>query len=419
MTGMAALEIENLRRQISLKNAFSSLRHRNYRLWFWGQMVSLFGTWMQVTAQGFLIYELTRSSAYLGYVGFAAGLPSWFFMPLGGVVADRVKRRTLLMITQTSMMALAFILAALSFLHAVQPWQIVLLAFLLGIANAFDAPARHAFVPDMVGREDLTNAIALNSTIFNSGTAIGPAVAGITYALVGPAWCFMINGLSFIAVIAALLRMRLKAAEREVSQSSAFQDLKEGFQYVLGHPMIRTLISLIVVTSLFGVSFAVLLPAWAVEVLGGDATTNGWLQSARGIGALMGALLIASLGRFDFKGRLLTLGSFVFPLLVLAFSFVRWLPLSLAVLMGTGVGVIFIFNLANALVQTLVRDELRGRVMGLYSLTFFGFLPVGALWIGTMAQRFGETAAVLVNASIMLVLCTAIALSVPELRRLK
>ena len=416
---MARSEIENFRRQISLKHAFSSLRHRNYRLWFWGQMVSLFGTWMQVTAQGFLIYELTRSSAYLGYVGFAAGLPSWFFMPLGGVVADRVQRRTLLMITQTSMMALAFILAALSFLHVVQPWHIVLLAFLLGIANAFDAPARHAFVPDMVGREDLTNAIALNSTIFNSATAIGPAVAGITYALVGPAWCFMINGVSFIAVIAALSRMRLKAGEREASQSSAFQDLKEGFRYVLGHPMIRTLISLIVVTSLFGVSFAVLLPAWAVKVLGGDSTTNGWLQSARGVGALIGALLIASLGRFDFKGRLLTLGSFVFPLLVLAFAFVRWLPLSLVVLFGTGVGVIFIFNLANALVQTLVRDELRGRVMGLYSLTFFGFLPVGALWIGTMAQRFGETTAVLMNASIMLVLCTAIALSVPELRRLK
>lgn len=416
---MASSEIENFRRQISLKHTFSSLRHRNYRLWFWGQLVSLFGTWMQITALGFLVYELTRSSAYLGYVGFAAGLPSWFFMPFGGVIADRVRRRTLLLITQTSMMALAFILAALAFLNIVRPWEIILLAFLLGIANAFDAPARHAFVPDMVGREDLTNAIALNSTIFNSATAIGPAVAGITYALVGPAWCFMINGVSFLAVIAALWRMRLKAGEREVSQSSAFQDLREGFRYVFGHPMIRTLISLIVVTSLFGVSFAVLLPAWAVKVFGGDATTNGWLQSARGVGALIGALVIASLGRFDFKGRLLTLGSFVFPLLVLAFSLVRWLPLSLAVLIGTGVAVIFIFNLANALIQTLVRDELRGRVMGLYSLTFFGFLPVGALWIGTMAERFGETAAVLMNAGIMLVLCTAIALSVPELRRLK
>ena len=416
---MAPSEIENLRRQISLKHTFSSLRHRNYRLWFRGQLVSLFGTWMQVTAQGFLIYELTRSSAYLGYVGFAAGLPSWIFMPFGGVVADRMRRRTLLLITQTCMMALAFILATLAFLNIVRPWHIVLLAFLLGIANAFDAPARHAFVPDMVGREDLTNAIALNSTIFNSATTIGPAVAGITYALVGPAWCFMINGLSFIAVIVALSLMRLKAGESMVSQSSAFNAIKEGVRYVLGHQMIRTLISLIVVTSLFGVSFAVLLPAWAVKVFGGDATTNGWLQSARGVGALIGALVIASLGRFDFKGRLLTYGSFAFPLLVLGFSFVRRLPLSLVVLVGTGIANIFIFNLANALVQTLVRDDLRGRVMGIYSLTFFGFLPVGALWIGTMAERFGETAAVMMNAGIMLFLCAGIAILVPELRRLK
>lgn len=415
---MARSEIETFRRQISLKHTFMSLRHRNYRLWFWGQMVSLFGTWMQVTAQGFLIYELTGSPAQLGYVGFAAGLPSWFFMPLGGVIADRVRRRTLLLITQTSMMALAFVLAALAFLNIVQPWQIVLLAFLLGIVNGFDAPARHAFVPDMVGREDLTNAIALNSTIFNSATAIGPAVAGITYALVGPAWCFMINGVSFLAVIAALWRMKLQPLEKEPSRSSAFHDLREGFRYVLGHPMIRTLITLIVVTSLFGVSFAILLPAWAVKVLGGDATTNGWLQSARGIGALIGALIIASLGRFECKGRLLTFGSFFFPIFVFVFSFVRYLPLSLVVLMGAGIANIFIFNLANSLVQMLVRDELRGRVMGIYSLTFFGFLPVGSLWIGTMAERFGERAAIPVNAGIMLLLCAAIALFVPELRRL-
>jgi MFS family permease len=419
MIKTAASEIVSLRRQISLKRTFSSLRHRNYRLWFWGQMVSLFGTWMQVTAQGFLVYELTRSSAYLGYVGFAAGLPTWVFMPLGGVVADRVRRRTLLLITQLSMMALALILAGLSFLELVRPWEIVLLAFLLGIANAFDAPARHAFVSDLVGRDDLTNAIALNSTIFNSATAIGPAVAGITYALVGPSWCFMINGVSFLAVIVALLRMRLQPWQRVASSSSTFQDLKEGVRYVFGHPMIRTLISLVLVTSLFGVSFAVLLPAWAVEVLGGDATTNGWLQSARGIGALIGALLIASLGQFDFKGRLLTFGSFVFPILVLGFSLVRWLPLSLVVLVGTGIALIFIFNLANSLVQTLVRDELRGRVMGIYSLTFFGFLPVGALWIGSMAHSFGEPAAVSVNAVIMLLLCALISVRAPALRRLK
>jgi MFS family permease len=416
---MRTAEIQNLRRQISLKQTFSSLRHRNYRLWFWGQMVSLFGTWMQSTAQGFLVYELTRSPAYLGYVGFAAGLPSWFFMPLGGVVADRVRRRTLLIITQTAMMVLAFSLAALTFLDIVKPWEIILLACLLGVANAFDAPARHAFVPDMVGRDDLTNAIALNSTIFNSATTIGPAVAGITYALVGPAWCFMINGLSFIAVIGSLWRMRLPALAKGARRSSALQDLKEGVIYVLTHRMIRTLITMIIVISLFGISFAILLPAWAVKVLGGDATTNGWLQSARGVGALIGALIIASLGRFEFKGRLLTFGSFAFPILVVAFSFVRHLPLSLVVLVGAGIANIFIFNLANSLVQTLVRDELRGRVMGIYSLTFFGFLPIGALLIGTTAEHYGEPAAVMIYAGIMVLLCAGIALSVPELRRLK
>jgi len=416
---MALSRIERFRSQISLRHTFTSLRHRNYRLWFWGQLVSLFGTWMQGTAQGFLVYELTRSPAYLGYVGFAAGLPSWFFMPLGGVIADRFERRTLLIITQTAMMVLAFALALLTFLDIVTPWEIILLALLLGVANAFDAPSRHAFVPDMVGREDLTNAIALNSTIFNSATTIGPAVAGITYALVGPAWCFMINGFSFLAVIAALLRMKLQPREKEPPRSSALHDLKEGFGYVLAHREIRTLISLIVVTSMFGVSFAVLLPAWAVKVLGGDATTNGWLQSARGVGALIGALTIASLGRFDFKGRLLIIGSFAFPLLVLGFSFVRFLPVTLAVLVGTGVAVIFIFNLANSLVQTLVRDDLRGRVMGIYSLTFFGFLPVGALWIGTVAERLGEPTAVMINSGIMFLLCAAIAVRVPELRRQK
>jgi MFS family permease len=416
---MCSLEIQNIRRQISLKQTFASLRHRNYRLWFWGQLVSLFGTWMQGTAQGFLVYELTRSPAYLGYVGFAAGLPSWFFMPLGGVVADRTHRRTLLLITQTSMMILALSLAALTFLNIVRPWHIVLLAFFLGIANAFDAPARHAFVSDMVDREDLTNAIALNSTIFNSATTIGPAVAGITYALVGPAWCFMINGLSFLAVIAALLRMKLQTLERDPPQSTAFHALREGFRYVHEHRIIRTIIILIVVTSLFGISFAVLLPAWAVKVLGGNATTNGWLQSARGVGALMGALIIASLGQFAFRGRLLTLGSIAFPILVFAFSFVRHLPLSLLVLIGTGIANISVFNLANSLVQTLVRDDLRGRVMGLYSLTFFGFLPIGALWIGTIAEHFGEPAAVMINAAIMFLLCAAIAIRVPDLRRLQ
>jgi MFS family permease len=416
---MISIYVDRLRRHINFKHTFTSLRHRNYRLWFWGQLVSLFGTWMQITAQGFLIYQITRSPAYLGYVGFAAGVPTWLFMAFGGVFADRASRRMVLVFTQTAMMILAFALAALTFLHIVQPWHIVLLAFLLGVANAFDAPARHAFVPEMVPREDLTNAIALNSTIFNSAIAIGPAAAGIAYALVGPAWCFMINGVSFIAVIAALLKMELRPGAGPASSTSAWQELKEGFSYVLGHPMIRALIFLVMVTGLFGSSFAVLIPAWAVEIMHGNAATNGWLQSARGVGALLGALLIASLGQFSFRGRLLTLGTFAFPGLLLVFAVVRWLPLSLLVLVGSGGALVFTFNMANALVQTLVRDELRGRVMGIYSLMFFGFLPIGALWIGLTAEKFSEPAAILINAGILLVISGLVAIFVPGLTRLE
>jgi MFS family permease len=416
---MITAQIARLRRQIDFRQTFSSLRHRNYRLWFWGQMVSLFGTWMQVTAQGFLVYELTGSPAYLGYVGFAAGLPSWIFMPYGGVVADRVRRRTLLIMTQSTMMALALGLAVLTFAGLVRPWHLILMAFLLGIVNAFDAPARHAFVPEMVGLDDLTNAIALNSTIFNSATAVGPAVAGITYALFGPGWCFVINAVSFTAVLAALGLMKLAAEPRAAVLSTPLEDLKEGFRYVLTHPMIRVLISIVMMASLFGVSFAFLLPAWAVRILHGDATTNGWLQSARGVGALIGALIIASLGRFKFRGRLLQFGSFCFPLLVLAFVFMKRLPLALLALIGSGVVVIFIFNLANALVQTLVKESLRGRVMGIYSLTHFGFLPLGSLWIGTVAEHLGERAAVLINAAVMFFFALMIAVLVPQLRRLE
>lgn len=405
-------------RHFSLQQTFSSLRHRNYRLWFWGQMVSLLGTWMQSTAQGFLVYELTRSAAYLGIVGFAAGVPSWVLMPLGGVVADRMRRRNLLLITQSWMMVLAFLLASLTFSGLIRPWQIVGLALLFGAANAFDAPARHAFVPDMVGRADLTNAIALNSTIFNSATVVGPAAAGITYALFGPGWCFLVNGLSFTAVIFALLAMKMGPLSQRNSSSSPWQDLKEGFHYVLSHPLIRVLIGLVGATSLFGVSFVVLIPAWAVEVLHGNATTNGWLYSARGAGALLGALAIASLGRFDFRGKLLSLGTLAFPILLLIFALVHWLHFALLLILANGMTAILIFNLANSLVQTLVLDNLRGRVMAIYSLTFFGFMPLGALWVGTMAERFGEPAAIVVNAIIMLAFSVFIWISRPSLRRL-
>jgi MFS family permease len=405
--------------RLSVKQTFTALKYPNYRLWFFGQMVSLFGTWMQMTAQGYLVFELTHSPAYLGYVGFSAGIPTWALMLYGGVIADRMSRRTLLIITQTSMMMLAFILAGLAFLHVVQAWHIIVLAFCLGVANAFDAPARQSFVLEMVEREDLTNAIALNSTMFNTATATGPAISGVTYALFGPAWCFMINGISFVAVIVALLLMKLKSQPSPVRRNSIRADLKEGIHYVGSQPMVRALIALVGMVCLFGISFVTLIPAWAVNVLGGDARTNGLLLSARGMGSLFSALSIASLGRFKFKGKLLTIGTFAFPALLLVFTLVRWLPLSLVMLVGVGGALILIMNLANALVQTLVPDSLRGRVMSIYALTFFGLMPIGALWIGAVAQHLGAQGAIIIASLVSLGFAVLLWRIVPKLRALR
>lgn len=405
--------------RLSVGRTFSALRHHNYRLWFIGQLVSLFGTWMQATAQGFLVFELTNSPAYLGYVGFANGLPSWLFMLYAGVVADRMPRRTLLVLTQCAMMVLAIILAALTFTRLIQAWHIIVLALLLGIANAFDAPARQAFVLEMVDREDLTNAIALNSSMFNAATAVGPAVAGITYAALGPAWCFSINAVTFVAVIAALMLMRLKPMNMPSVRASALSAFKEGVGFVLKHEIIRLLMMVVVATSLFGMGFATLTPAWSVKVLGGDATTNGLLQSARGLGSMLGALMIASLGNYRYRGRMLTLGSFVFPILLLLFVFARWVPLSLALLLGVGWGFMILINSANSLVQTQVPDNLRGRVMSIFTFTFFGFLPIGALVAGNLAERFGEPLAVVFGSVVCLLFAAVVWLTAPKVRALE
>lgn len=400
------------------RRTFAALDYPNYRRWFAGQLVSLVGTWMQTTAQGYLVFELTRSPAYLGYVGFAAGVPSWLFMLYGGVVADRIPRRTLLIATQSCMMALAFVLAALTFSHLVQPWHIVALAFGLGVPNAFDAPARQAFVLEMVEREALPNAIALNSLMFNTATTVGPAAAGIAYALLGPAWCFTLNGLSFMAVIVALSSMKLRPARARPRTTSALQDLREGFRYVAGEPRVATLIGLIAVTSLFGLAFVPLIPAWAVSVLGGDVRTNGLLLSARGVGSVLGALLVASAAGPLGRGMVLTVGSFVFPALVLVYSAVRWIPLSLLAMVGAGWGFMMLANTANVLIQTLVPDELRGRVMSIYALTFFGLMPLGALLAGSVAEALDEPLAVALGALVSLVAATIVWTWMPRLRRL-
>lgn len=402
--------------KLRLQETFAALKHYNYRLWFGGQMVSLMGTWMQSTAQGYLVYQLTGSPTYLGLVGFFGGLPSWLFTLFGGVIADRLPRRTLLVITQSVMMTLAFILAGLTFADLVQPWHIIVLAFLLGVANAFDAPARTAFILELVPRENMTNAIALNSTMFNIATVVGPSVAGLTYAAFGPAWCFTINGISFIAVIVALLFMRIQPVEHPPRRASVLADLKEGIHYVFSNRLILILTGAVGLVSIFGVGMMTLLPAWAKDVLHGDVTTNGLLVSARGFGALISALMLASLGGRKIRGKLWTAGTFVMPVMMFAMAWFQWLPLSLVTLVVIGWSFMMVMNNSNALVQSQMPDHLRGRVMSIYTLVFFGSMPLGALLAGSVAEKLGEPVTVMLGAGVLAVLAAAAWIFLPEIR---
>jgi MFS family permease len=403
----------------SWQKTFAALKHRNYRLWFWGQMVSLFGTWMQTTAQGFLIYQLTHSSAYLGYAGFAYGVPSWFFMMYGGVVADRVSKRKLLIVTQSSMMILAFVLATLVFTDTVHAWHILVLAFGLGSANAFDAPARQAFVSEMVDREDLTNAVALNATMFNAALVIGPAIAGVMYAAFGPAWCFAVNGISFIAVIIALALMHFQTETEPSQHGSTLSALQEGISYVRHQPIILALVGLVATTSLFGMSLGTLLPAWSVKILHGNAATNGLLFSARGVGSLLGALTIATFGGSHVRGKIITAGSISFPIFIALFAVTYWLPLSLVCMVFIGIAMIFVVNLSNATIQTIVPDSLRGRVMGVYTTIFIGSMPLGALLLGTIAEHTGEAEAAFISAAVALSCALLVLFISPSVRTLE
>jgi MFS family permease len=397
------------------QNAFAALYSRNYRLWFLGQLVSLFGTWMQMTAQQYLIFELTHSTQYLGYLSFASGLPTWLLMLFAGVVADRFPRRTVMIVTQTVMMLLAFVLAVLTFTGTIQAWQILILAGLLGIANAFDAPARLSFTIELVARDDLTNAIALNSTMFNLAMAIGPAMSGVVYAVVGPAWCFALNGASFLAVITALWLMRLPPLTPLSERKTPLFELQAGLRYAFSEPLVRTVLIFTPIMTIFGFAFTTLFPAWAVNVLGGNERTNGLLQSARGLGALLGAFSIAALGRFQFKGKLLTLGTFIFPAGLLLYASIYRLSWALLTLVLMGAALILVMNLANALIQTTVPDQLRGRVMSIYGFNFYGAMPIGGLFAGMLAAHVGEPLTLAICALILFVLAVLVHWLRPEL----
>jgi len=368
--------------------AWRALRHRNFQLFFSGQLISLIGTWMQSVAQSWLVYRMTGSALLLGSVGFASQVPVFLFAPLGGIAADRFDRRYIVIATQTASMLLAFILAALTLFHRVQVWHVFVLASLLGIVNAFDIPGRQSFLVDMVGREDLMNAIALNSSMFNGARVIGPAIAGILVARIGEGWCFFANAVSYIAVIIGLLLMRVITPLR-AAMASPLEHMMEGFRFVNQTAPIRALLLLLGLVSLVGMPYVVLMPIFADQILHGGARGLGILMGATGVGALLGALTLAFREGVKGLGRWVAwcCGGFGASLVIFALSRTFWV--SVILLLPVGYCMMLQMACSNTLIQVMVPDALRGRVMAVYSMMFMGMAPIGALLGGALAERLG------------------------------
>lgn len=399
-------------------NAFAALRHRNFQLYFAGQLVSNAGTWMQVIAQGWLVYQIGHSELALGAVGFASAIPSLVATPWGGVVVDRVPKRTLLILTQTGAMLLAFVLAALVFSGLVQQWHIILLAAGLGLVNAFDSPGRQAFVVEMVGREDLPNAIALNSLMFNSARVVGPALGGLLLAVVGAGWCFTINGISYLAVIWSLWAMELHPEGAKVTAESPWKQFVSGIHHASERVELGGLILISLIFSIFAISYIPLLPAFVQVVLRQGAAAYGWVTAAFGIGAVVGAVIIARRPRPGWRGNWLFVANILFPIMLSFFVFNTSFPISLVLEVGMGAAFMIEYTMINTLLQTRVEDAMRGRILGLYTITFLGFAPFGNLALGALSARIGLSYAITLFAAISLVLSQIVFRRVPEMRTL-
>jgi MFS family permease len=385
---------------VSWRNTFAAFQHRNYRLYFSGQLVSLIGTWMTNTAQGWLVYQLTGSKALLGVVAAAGTAPMLLFSTLGGWAADRFSKRSVLLCTQVAMMILAFIFASLVWSNLIRPWEIIVLGLCGGVAMAFDMPARQSFVVEIASREDLMNAISLNSAMFNGARIIGPAVAGFLMAKVGIALCFFIDGVSFLAVLAGLLMMRLPAHVPGAARGGPLAESLEGFRYVWNHVRVRTIFALFAIVGIFGWSYSVLMPAFARDVLHLGEQGYGFLLGASGIGALIGALTTATFGTNISPRKLAFGGVWLFSAMLLIFAFNRNLTIAMICLAGTGFGMMLFFSTSNTTVQTIVPDEMRGRVMGIWALIFGGMIPFGSLEAGAVAHFVGTSATLAIGALI-------------------
>ncbi len=371
-------------------NLLRALRYRNYQLFFGGQLISLIGTWMQSLAMSWLIYRMTGSAFLLGFIGFTSQISSFFITPVAGVWADHANRRKLVIMTQSLMMLEAFALAALVFTRAIQVWHIIVLSMFLGIVNSFDMPVRQSFTVDMVeNKEDLGNAIALNSMLFNSARFIGPPLAGAFIAAWGEGMCFLANGISYIAVIAALFAMHIPHLAHRTRPENVVESLREGFRYTFSHRPIRLIMLLMALVSFVVYPYAVLMPIFAAEVLHGNAGTLGALLGAIGLGALAGGIFMASKRTIEGTGRRIGAATLVMGTGIVLLSMARSLPLSCVILGFVGFGMMVHTASSNTYIQTIVEDKLRGRVMGFYVLAFVGLTPFGSLYAGWLASHIG------------------------------
>ncbi|MDB4951362.1 MAG: hypothetical protein JWM27_4011 [Gemmatimonadetes bacterium] len=396
---------------------FAAMRHRNFALFYWGQLLSLAGTWMQTTAQGWLVLELTNNALLLGLVTAAGSVPIFLFTLYAGVRADRGDKRRIITVAQGVLMVTALALAVLTQTGRITVPVLLALVFVAGTANAFEVPTRQSFFVELVGRDDLTNAIALNSSAFNATRIVGPAVAGTFMATLGVAACFYANAVSFLFVIAGLLAMRLPPFVRPVRTASTLEHLREGLGFIRRDRAVRTLVWMIAAMSVLTFPYAMLLPVFARDVLHVGAGGLGWMLSASGVGALAAGLALAAWGHRVPRGRLLVASACAFSVLLAAFALSRSFPLSLVLLAGVGFTMILNNATTNALLQTTVPDALRGRVMSVYVFMFLGMTPLGSVQAGAMARWFGAPAALAIGAAVFLVLVAWVTFRVPEVRR--
>ncbi len=381
---------------------FPAFKHRNYQLYFSGQLLSLIGTWLQVVAQGWLVLQLTHSAFWVGVVSAIATLPILVFVLFGGVIVDRLPKKDILIFTQVAALVLAFILGILTVTGIVQVWHIVILALLLGTVSALDMPARQAFAVEMVGKEDLSSAIALNSGIFNGARVIGPAVAGFLIGQFGTGSAFLLNALSYIPVIIALLFIRVNHIQKP-THPHPIEAIKEGLRYSFRHPLIKSLFIFVAITSVFGWSHTTILPVIVQQVFHKDAFWLGYLYAAEGTGALLGSIFVSAVAKQISENKLILGGSVLFALSLILFTISSYMPLALFFLFLSGFGLLVQFATMNSMIQHMVPDNIRGRVMSIYTLMFLGLAPFGSFQMGLVAQQLGSLWAIRLSASVVFI----------------